>query len=274
MDIKLPKRDQKSHKGTFGKVLNIAGSKNYSGAAYLSSISALKMGCGYVTLASVPSVLNRVASMTPDIVCIPVGEIKPMLSQFDVISIGSGLSQDAGAILMFKAILNDIKDSEIPIVIDADGLNIISTFSKIKLPKNVILTPHIGEASRLIKMKTEDVLRNTRFAAKQITEKYGCLTVLKSHKTIVCSTEEKLYTNNTGCSSLSKAGAGDVLCGMITGLLAQKMNPFEACSLAVYLHGRAGELASKDLTEYSVLASDLIRYIPDVIKEHLISDFT
>lgn len=273
MDLKLPNREQKSHKGTFGRVLNIAGSKNYSGAAYFSSMSALKMGCGYVTLASIPSVINRVGALTPDIVCIPVGEIKPMLSKFDVISMGSGLSQDAGAILMFKAILNDIKDRDIPVVIDADGLNIISNFPKIKLPKNVIFTPHIGEASRLLKMNNEDVLRNTRFAAKQITEKYGCTTVLKSHKTIVCGTDEKLYTNNISCSALAKAGSGDVLCGMITGLLAQKMKIHDACSLAVYLHSRAGELAAHDLTEYSVTASDLLQYIPKAIKEHLTSDF-
>lgn len=274
MDLHLPKREEKSHKGTFGKVLNIAGSKNYSGAAYLSSMSALKVGCGYVTLASVPSVLTKVASMTPDIVCVPVGEIKSQLSKYDVISIGSGLSQDAGAILMFKAILSDIKDMDKTVVIDADGLNIISKFPKIKLPQNVILTPHIAEASRLSGQKIEDILRNPRFTAKKITEKYNCTTVLKSHKTVVCSKDEKIYTNTTGNSALAKAGTGDILCGMIAGFSAQKMEAFEASSLAVYLHGRAGELASEDLSEYSILASDLLKYIPKAIKEMLVSDFS
>ncbi len=274
MDLHLPIREEKSHKGTFGKVLNIAGSKNFSGAAYLSSISALKVGCGFVTLASIPSVLLRVASLTPDIVCVPVGEIKSQLPKYDVISIGSGLSQDPGAILMFKAILFDLKDTETPVVIDADGLNIISKFPKIKLPKNVIFTPHIAEASRLSGQKVEDILRNPRFTAKKITEKYGCTTVLKSHKTVVCSKDEKIYTNNTGNSALSKAGTGDVLCGMIAGFSAQKMEPFEAASLAVYLHGRAGEIASEELTEYSVLASDLLKYIPMAIKEMLVSNLS
>lgn len=274
MDLHLPKREEKSHKGTFGKVLNIAGSRNYSGAAYLSSMSALKVGCGYVTLASVPSVLTRVASMTPDIVCVPVGEIKSQLSKYDVISIGSGLSQDAGAILMFKAIISDIKDMDKTVVIDADGLNIISKFPKIKLPQNVILTPHIAEASRLSGQKVEDILRNPRFTAKKITEKYKCTTVLKSHKTIVCSKDEKIYTNTTGNSALAKAGTGDILCGMIAGFSAQKMEAFEASSLAVYLHGKTGEFASEDLSEYSVLASDLLKYIPKAIKEMLVSDFS
>lgn len=274
MDLHLPKREEKSHKGTFGKVLNVAGSKNYSGAAYLSSMSALKVGCGYVTLASIPTVLTRVASMTPDIVCVPVGEIKSQLPKYDVISMGSGLSQDAGAILMFKAILSDIKDMDKTVVIDADGLNIISKFPKIKLPQNVILTPHIAEASRLSGQKIEDILRNPRFTAKKITEKYNCTTVLKSHKTVVCSKDEKIYTNTTGNSALAKAGTGDILCGMIAGFSAQKMEAFEASSLAVYLHGRAGELASEDLSEYSVLASDLLKYIPKAIKEMLVSDFS
>lgn len=274
MDLHLPIREEKSHKGTFGKVLNIAGSGNYSGAAYLSSMSALKVGCGYVTLASIPSVLLRVASMTPDIVCVPVGEIKSQLSKFDVFSLGSGLSQEPGAILMFKAILSDLKDTDKPVIIDADGLNIISKFPKIKLPQNVIFTPHVAEASRLSGQKIEDILRNPRFTAKKITEKYGCTTVLKSHKTVVCSKDEKIYTNNTGNSALSKAGTGDVLCGMIAGFAAQKMEPFEAASLAVHLHGKAGEIASEELTEYSVLASDLLKYIPMAIKEMLVSNLS
>ncbi len=266
MELHLPKREQKSYKGTFGKVLNVAGSRNYSGAAYFSSISALKVGCGYVTLASVPSVLSKIASLSPDIVYIPVGEIKPQLDKYDVYSLGSGLSQDAGAMLLFKAILADLKDTEKTVIIDAEGLNIISKFPKIKLPKNVILTPHVGEASRLTGLKCDDILRNPRFAAKKISEKFNCITVLKSHKTIVCSADADFYTNNTGNSALAKAGTGDVLCGMIAGFAAQKMQPIEAACLAVNIHGLAGELASKDLTEYSVLASDLVNYIPNAIR--------
>ena len=266
MDLKIPKREQKSYKGTFGKVLNIAGSRNYSGAAYFSSISALKSGCGYVTLASVPSVLTRIASLTPDIVCVPIGEIKSQLNNYDVYSMGSGLSQDAGAILLFKAILSDLKETTKPVIIDAEGLNIIAKFPKIKLPENVIFTPHIGEASRLTGQKNEDILRNPRYTAKKISETFKCITVLKSHKTVVCSKDGKIYTNTTGNSALAKAGTGDVLCGIIAGLAAQKMNPFEASCLGVYLHGLAGELASEDLTEYSVLASNLIDYIPKAIK--------
>ena len=114
----------------------------------------------------------------------PVGEIKSQLPKYDVISIGSGLSQDPGAILMFKAILFDLKDTETPVVIDADGLNIISKFPKIKLPKNVIFTPHIAEASRLSGQKVEDILRNHRFTAKKNYRKiwmYNCFKITQNN---------------------------------------------------------------------------------------------
>ena len=137
----------------------------------------------------------------------------------------------------------------------------------LKLDKNTILNPHQKEASRLLGCSLEEVLNNMEQAARKICEKYNCITVLKSHRTIVTD-GEKIYYNTTGNSALAKAGSGDVLAGIIAGLLAQGSTPYEASCLGVYLHGLAGDLAKNDLTAYGVLASDTIRYIPYAIKNY------
>ena len=266
MDYKLPElpiRDENSNKGTFGKILNISGSEYMSGAAYLSSISALKVGAGYVELASDERVLNAVATLASEVVLAPLNKI----SEIDatVLLIGCGLSTSEKAKNIFKKSIET--HPNIPTVIDADGLNILSQ-TNLKLNKNVILTPHPKEASRLLGCTLEEILNNMEKSAKKISEKYNCITVLKSHKTLVTD-GKKIYHNTTGNSALAKAGSGDILAGMIAGLLAQKMNSFDAAALGVYLHGLAGDLAKNDLTAYGVLASDTIRYIPYAIKNHL-----
>ena len=135
------------------------------------------------------------------------------------------------------------------------------------LPENLILTPHPKEASRLLGVDLEFVLNNMEQTAKKISEKYSCVTALKSHNTIVCSKNFEIYVNNTGNSAMAKAGSGDVLSGIITGLLAQGCDSCYATKLGVYLHGLCGDLAKNDLTEFGVLASDLVRYIPNAIKK-------
>ena len=266
-NIILPKRIQYSHKNTYGKVLNIAGSQNYIGAAYLSSISALKVGAGYVTLASTPNVLSSISIMTPDIVFVPIKKLKSSLVKSDVISFGCGFSTSAPSVLMYKSIMTELAILNKPAVLDADALNLLSKFKKIVLPDNLILTPHPKEAARLLDKDVADIVASPEDAATEISLNYKCTTVLKLHNTIVCSKRLQIYTNNTGNSALSKAGTGDILCGMIAGFLAQGLKPFDAAKTAVYVHGFAGELASKDLTEYSVLASDLLNYIPKAIKQ-------
>lgn len=265
-DIILPKRKQNSNKGTFGKVLNIAGSPNYLGAAYLSSVSALKSGCGYVALASCPMALQSVANKTSDVVLVPIKQVKNVVKNYDVVSFGCGFSTEAPAVLMFKSIMTELAILDLPVVLDADGINLLAKFKKIILPDRLILTPHPKEASRLLGKDVSAILDNPEDSAIEISINFKCTTVLKMHNTIVCSKNLNCYTNNTGNSALAKAGTGDVLCGMIAGFLAQGLKPFEACKTAVYLHGRAGEIASEDLTEYSVLASDLLDYIPKAIK--------
>ena len=219
-EFKIPIRKQNSHKGDFGKVLNIAGSLNYTGAAYLSSVSALKVGCGYVALASSPIVIQTVSSLSPDIVFVPLKQAKNVIKNYDVVSFGCGFNTDAPAILMFKSIMTELAISDLQVILDADAINLLAKFKKIILPDRLILTPHPKEAARLLNKKVSDILNNMEDAATEISLNYKCTTVLKGHNTVVCSKDLHTYINHTGNSALAKAGTGDVLCGMISGLIA------------------------------------------------------
>ena len=263
-EYKMPDRPQDSNKGTFGKVLNFAGSKNYIGAAYLSTLSMLKAGCGYAALASEQNVIDSVSKLLPEAVYLETKEGIKNLDNYTVCLIGCGLGQSSKAEKLFK---NIIESAKCPLIIDADGLNLLSKH-EYKLPANTIITPHPMEAARLLGTSLSEVLNDIKGTAKILTNKYNCITVLKSHRTAISSKDE-LFENQHGNSALAKAGTGDVLAGIIAGLLAQKMTPFEAAKLGVYLHSRAGEIASEELTEYSVLASDIPNYLPYAIKEIL-----
>ena len=277
----MPKRIQNSHKGTYGSVLNVAGSINYRGAAYLSSVSALKVGAGYVALAGIKEVINSVSALCPEAVFVPLKEkngtiekneykkILEILPKYKVLSFGCGLSsmfENHGEAKDFiRNLINAVKNIDIPVIIDADGLNIISKLNISKLPKNSILTPHPNELSRLLDINVSEIQNNREKYAKEAAKKYKSVVILKGFETVITD-EEKTYINKTGNSALSKAGSGDVLSGMISGFCAQGVNPFDSAVLGVYLHGLTGEISSEKLTQYGVNASDLIKYIPDAIK--------
>jgi len=279
MDYKklLPPRKQNSHKGTFGKALNIAGSTNFQGAAYLSSISALKIGAGYVTLACPDEIVANVSSLTPDITFLPLSGlilddidfISDNLHKFDVVSLGCGLSCDTRVVFLVEKILDLLRWTDIPVIIDADGLNSISLLGIKKLPQNTIITPHQAEMARLMATSVEDVSSRRAFFAKEASLKFNCITVLKGNETIICDKNGEFVINHSGNSALAKAGSGDVLTGMITGLVAQGCSPIDAAILGVYLHGLCGELASAQMSEYCVLASDLTRFIPESVTKVL-----
>ena len=266
-EYKMPIREQNSNKGTFGKVLNVAGCDNYIGAAYLSTYSALKVGAGYVALATEQNVIKSVSQMLPEAVYMEVPYAYRRLNDFTVILIGCGIGQGFTAKQNFKFIINYFKNKETPVVIDADGLNILSQMN-LSLPQNTIITPHPAEAARLLVKNIDEVLADLESSAMELCEKYDCTVVLKTHRTIICD-KSNMFINEHGNSALAKAGSGDVLAGIISGLLAQKCLPFEAAKLGVYLHSRAGEIASGELTEYSVMASDIPKYLPMAIKEIL-----
>ena len=267
-EYKMPIREQESNKGTFGKILNVAGSDNYIGAAYLSIYSAYKVGAGYVALATDTNVIRAVSQMLPEAVYMEIPYAYRRLGNFDVILIGCGIGKGFTAKNNFKFIVNYFRNKETPFVIDADGLNILAEMQNLPLPENTVITPHPMEAARLLVKDSDEVLADLEGSALELSEKYNCTVVLKTHRTIICD-RSNLFINEHGNSALAKAGTGDVLAGIISGLLAQKMELFEVAKLSVYLHSRAGEIASEELTEYSVMASDIPKYLPSAIKEIL-----
>ena len=253
----LPKRPINSNKGTFGKILNIAGSHYMPGAAYISSLAATTAGCGLVCLMSEESVIQTVSTLTPLVTFAPISDLKEKLTTSNVLLIGCGLSTNSTAHSLF---VDAVQNSQIPTIIDADGLNILAQ-KQINVPTQTILTPHPLEAARLLNCNLEKILTNPIQTATEICKKYNCITVLKSHETIVTD-GKNIYKNTTETTALAKGGSGDVLAGIIASFVAQGMLLFDAATLGVYLHGKSGDLAAKNLTEYCVTALDTIRFLP------------
>ena len=262
----MPTREQETNKGSFGKILSICGCDNYTGAAYLSAASALRVGAGLVTLASTPKVISTVATLLPEAIYLERTKCVKKIRDFSVTLIGCGLGLNHQSQQIFSIVLKQLLKDTIPTVIDADGLNILAQ-KQIKLNENFIITPHPLEAARLLSQDVRIVLADIETAAKKLTSKYNCITVLKTHRTVICNTDLSIHINKFGNSALAKSGTGDVLAGVISGLIAQNLPLFEAAKLGVYLHSRAGEIASKELSEYSVLAHDLLYYLPKAILE-------
>ena len=271
----LPIRDENSNKGSFGKVLNISGSSYFSGAAFLSSKSALKVGAGYVILACPEAIIPRISPDLPELVYYPLkansygsissDNIIENLCSYDVVSIGCGLTTNSETQEFVMKIIKEFNKHQ-KVVIDADAINILSMHKGELSIKNSIITPHPKELARLLNVDLSDVIDNREKYARISAQTYGCITVLKGHDTIVTD-GEKIFVNTTGNSALAKAGTGDVLTGMIAGFLSHKVSPFKAAMLSVFLHGLAGDMLSEDYTKYSVLASDVIDYIPFAINE-------
>ncbi len=275
----LPKRKDNSHKGTYGRVGIIAGSRGMTGAPYLSSQAALRVGAGLV--------YTIVPKFIEDIMCIKLTEaiIKPIedmgrgnfisksvveimeaIEGLDALALGPGYGVDIDRIYLVERI---IKSCKIPMVIDADGINCISHNPDILADnkKDIIITPHPGEMARILGKNTGEIQEKREYYAKYISQKYNIYVVLKGNKTIVTSPEGDIYVNKTGNPGMATAGSGDVLTGMIVGFLGQGLKPFEAAKLGVYLHGLAGDLACKDKGEYSLIASDILEKISESMKK-------
>ena len=275
----LPKREQNSSKGTFGTVLNISGSSYYSGAAYLSSIASLKAGAGLCRLASENGVISRLASMSPDITYIGLGENEfgtipknsneylKNIKEPNSIIIGCGITTLKPVREFVLKFLKERINSITPIIIDADALNILSEENKKPIPLNSVITPHPMELSRLIRVDVNEIQKDRVKWAKYASESLDCIVVLKGKNTVISIPKGNTFINPTGNSALAKGGTGDVLAGMIAGFAAQGIRIEDACLLGCYLHGLAGEIASRELTEYSMLASNLLDFIPRAIKE-------
>ncbi|MHC4268365.1 MAG: NAD(P)H-hydrate dehydratase [Planctomycetota bacterium] len=279
---KLAVRENNTHKGSYGRVLVLAGSPGMTGAACLCSKAALRSGSGIVTL-GIPESLNSI--MEIKLTCVmtyPLPETKAstlsnkgrkdilkLCETHDAVALGPGLSQQPET---RELILWLVKNIDCPMVIDADGLNALTskvdTLQKIK--KNVVLTPHPGEMSRLTGLRSakevqKDRLNTAAQFVQSIQKKITVpklILVLKGDKTIVTD-YRKIYVNRTGNPGMATAGSGDVLTGFIVSLIGQGLDIFDASQLAVYLHGLAGDIAAKKKGELSMIASDIIDYLPD-----------
>ena len=278
----MPQRPQQSNKGTFGKVLNIAGSIEYQGAAYLSSVAPLKTGAGLVTLATIAPLINNLAGNCPWVTFYPLrdyykkciasdafGDVLNIIENYNVLSVGPGLSDTAATNAFVDDLIKYLNKNNKKTVIDADAINVLSKSELSSFPSDSVITPHPVELSRLINTPVKDIQNDRIKYAKLTAEKFGCCVVLKGNQTVVCTKDLEVFVNTSGNSALAKAGSGDVLTGIISGLMAQGVSVENAAKLGVYLHGLCGELASQDLSLYSVLATDQIDYIPQAIKKIL-----
>ena len=263
-------RNSESHKGDFGHVLVVAGNIGFGGAALLSSKAAIKIGAGLVSLATRSEHLQAALSFAPEVMTKPVDSGQSLENYLDlptVICLGPGLGKDYWSEQMIYKSLENTHKNKTPILIDADGLNLLPEFSKkLPLPKKIVLTPHLGEAARLLNTSVEKVKKNKISAAKRISNKYNSVVVLKSHETLICK-EDKIYICDKGNPGMATAGMGDVLSGMISGLIAQKLSLFEAACLGVDLHARAGDIYSEKNNQQSLLPTDIIDLFARVINE-------
>jgi len=270
----LPPRPANGHKGMFGRVLIVGGHDDMIGAPAMAGTSALRMGAGLVQVAVPRGILLSILSITPELIGLGLGkgvgsELIEAAEKANSIVLGPGLGQTADA----KARVARLTQMDKPMVIDADGLNILAAGKKwpANFKARAVLTPHPGEMARLGKLfgqtKVPSDDEGRMKIALKAAEEFGQVIVLKGQHTIVTD-GQRAYVNQTGDSSLSKAGTGDVLSGIIGALLGQKMERFEAACLGVHLHGRAGEIAGKRLGQRCVLAREVIDALPQAVKEH------
>lgn len=268
----LPERDDWGHKGSFGKLLLLCGSRGYTGAAYLSAMGALRTGAGLVFLGVPESIYAIEAVKLTEPVVFPLPEENGMLSTdalpqilqrlktVDAVLIGCGLGQSEKTA---QVVLEVLRNSQCPVVLDADGINLIAGHMDVLRGRTcpTILTPHDGEFARI-----GGVIGPDRMAsAVEFATRHNCILLLKGHITCI-SDGTRGYRNLTGNPGMAVGGSGDLLAGMILGLLGQGIPALEAAACAAWLHGAAGDLAARDLGQYAMLPTDMLGYLPRLLK--------
>jgi NAD(P)H-hydrate epimerase len=285
----LFRRKKDSNKKDFGHVFVLAGSLGMTGAAILAAKATLRCGAGLVTVGLPESLNQAISSHTLEVMILPLPEtnektlsktafskIKDFLEKSDVLLICPGLSRNPQTQELIRKV---ILESRIQTLIDADAINAWIGFmhefkvgvSCLPLDKSQlrIITPHPGEIARLLDTTPKNIQNKRKEIARSFSKEYNLIVVLKGYQTIVADPAGSMYINKTGNSGMSTAGSGDVLSGMISALLAQGLNSFNAAKFAVYLHGLAGDLAAEAKTQLGLIASDIIDYIPEAIKKSI-----
>ncbi len=268
----LPDRNPWGHKGEFGKLLLLCGSRGYTGAAFFAAMGALRSGAGLVFLGVPESiyVIEAVKLNEPVIFPLPdvggrlsadaVPEILSRLPRMDAVLVGPGLGQSEGTLAVVRAVL---EKAECPVVVDADGINVLRAHRDLLRGRKspTILTPHDGEFVRLGGIIGEDRMA----AAAALADDLGCVVLLKGHETCVTDGVDG-YINPTGNPGMAVGGSGDVLAGVITALLGAGLPPLEAAACGAWLHGAAGDRCAAELGQYGMLPTDMLSALPRLMK--------
>ncbi|MBQ8621722.1 MAG: NAD(P)H-hydrate dehydratase [Oscillospiraceae bacterium] len=268
----LPDRDVNAHKGDFGKILLLCGSRGYTGAAALAAMGALRSGAGLVYLGVPESIYAIEAVKLTESVVFPLPDADGMLSKeavaticdklckMDAVLIGPGLGQSEGTLAVLEAVMRQFSG---PIVIDADGINLLAAHKDLLRGRTgpTILTPHEGEFRRL----GGEMQQDRTESAMTFSSHFGCILLRKGHKTVI--TDGKVaYCNPTGNPGMAVGGSGDVLSGIIVSLLGQGLAPLEAAACGAWLHGAAGDLCARELGQYGMLPTDMLNALPRLMK--------
>ena len=268
----LPDRDPCAHKGDFGQILLLCGSLGYTGAAAFAAMGALRSGAGLVYLGVPESIYTIEAVKLTEAIVFPLPDedgklsikallrILEMLPKMDAVLFGPGWGKSEGNFLIAKEILESFQK---PVVVDADGINIIAKHMDIVRERNAptILTPHSGEFSRM--GGNLEIDRQT--AAVKFAREQGCILLLKGHDTVITD-GETVFVNPTGNPGMAVGGSGDVLSGMIVSLLGQGIAPLTAAACGAWLHGAAGDICEKEMGQYGMLPTDMVEALPRLMK--------
>ena len=269
---KLPDRDPRGHKGDYGRLLLLCGSRGYTGAAALAAMGALRCGAGLVFLGVPESIYAIEAVKLTEPVVFPLPDcggvfapeaaeqIKERLGRMDAVLIGPGLGQSEGTLAVLRCVLECFSG---PVIVDADGINLLVQHKDILRGRTgiTILTPHEGEAARLLGRAVTDRQTDALLLAREL----GAILVLKGHQTLITD-GEVVFCNPTGNPGMAVGGSGDVLAGMIAGLLGQKLSALDAAACAVWLHGAAGDLCAREMGQYAMLPTDYLEVLPRLLK--------
>ena len=267
----LPDREEWAHKGDFGKILLLCGSRGFTGAAYLAAMGALRSGAGLVFL-GVPESIYAIEAMKlnePVVFPLPdedgklshgaIPEILSRLPQMDAVLMGPGLGQSEGTFQVVKTVL---ERADCPVVLDADGINVVAPHKDILRGRTTptVLTPHAGEFARLGGKAKERVA-----AAEDMARDTGCTVLLKGHNTVITD-GKTTYINSTGNPGMAVGGSGDVLAGIIVSLIGQGIGPLEAAACGAWLHGAAGDICEAEIGQYGMLPTDMLNVLPRLLK--------
>lgn len=268
----LPNRNVDAHKGDFGKILLLCGSRGYTGAAALSAMGALRSGAGLVYLGVPESIYAIEAAKLNEAIVFPLPDengklsmqalhqVLKMLPGMDAVLFGPGWGKSEANFLIAKAVL---ESCEKPVVVDADGINVLAKHMDIVRERKAptILTPHPGEFARV--GGNNDLDRQT--AAEEFARKYGCILLLKGHATVITDGSDT-FINPTGNPGMAVGGSGDVLSGIIVSLIGQRIDPLKAAACGAWLHGAAGDICAKEIGQYGMLPSDMVQTLPRLMK--------